>query len=410
MSYSRNRAIVLAIIEGGMTQTEAAHHFGVSTRWVRTLYRRFERDGPEGLYPLSRRPHTQPAKTSAQVTDQILAVRERLVSEGLDAGPESILARLDPATAPSRTTVWRILTKSGAVIAQPHKRPRSSWHRFEAASPNECWQSDFTHVRLADTSDVEVISWLDDHSRYLLHISAYRAITTPIVISTFTAAQDAHGLPASTLTDNGMVYTTRLSGGRNGSYQPNAFETLLADLNITQKNGRPNHPTTQGKIERFHQTLKRWLNSQPAPTTLTELNTQLTVFQAIYNTQRPHRALNGRTPHAAYHATPKDGPTLTQTRNTWRIRYDLVHDNGTITIRYAGRLLHLGIGRSHKGQRVIALANGPEVLILHPKTAQIIAEYTLDPTRTYQKKTRTPPERSPETSPERSPGTPTPRT
>ena len=185
---------------------------------------------------------------------------------------------------------------------------------------------------------------------------------------------------------------------------------MTADLNITQKNGRPNHPTTQGKIERFHQTLKRWLNSQPAPTTLTELNTQLTVFQAIYNTQRPHRALNGRTPHAAYHATPKDGPTLTQTRNTWRIRYDLVHDNGTITIRYAGRLLHLGIGRSHKGQRVIALANGPEVLILHPKTAQIIAEYTLDPTRTYQKKTRTPPERSPETSPERSPGTPTPRT
>src|ERR671910_937954 len=117
--------------------------------------------------------------------------------------------------------------------------------------PNECWQSDFTHYRLATGIDVEIISWLDDHARYALDVTAHSRVTGPIVLATFRQAADLHGYPASTLTDNGMVYTTRFAGGRGGR---NHLEYELRRLHIVQKNSRPNHPTTCGKAERFQQT------------------------------------------------------------------------------------------------------------------------------------------------------------
>ena len=171
---------------------------------------------------------------------------------------------------PAFSTIRRILAAAGLITPEPKKRPKSSYRRFEADQPNECWQSDFTHWQLADGSGVEIINWLDDHSRYLLATRAYRRITGQIVTGTFLAAAERYGPPQSTLTDNGSVYTSRFTGGRNG------FEYLLANLaHITQKNGHPSHPQTQGKIERFHQTLKRWLAAQPTAATIAELQTQL---------------------------------------------------------------------------------------------------------------------------------------
>jgi len=187
-------------------------------------------------------------------------------------------------------------------VPEPPKRPRSSWIRFEAAAPNEVWQSDFTHWHLADGTEVEIISWLDDHSRYLLACAAFRRVAGDDVVATFTAAGDAHGGPAATLTDNGAVYTSRFTGGRNG------FEYLLAWLGVRQKNGAPGHPQTQGKVERFHQTLKRWLGRRPAAADLASLQAQLDAFRPVYNEQRPHRAIGRRTPAAAYAARPKAHP------------------------------------------------------------------------------------------------------
>ncbi len=138
---------------------------------------------------------------------------------------------------------------------------------------DECWQSDFTHWHLADGTDMEILNWLDDHSRYLLGITAHAPVTGDLVTTRFLATAEEHGYPASTLTDNGRVYTARFGGGKN------AFEYLLALLGITQKNGHPGHPQTQGKIERFHQTLKRWLAQQPPATTPIELQAQLDAFQ-----------------------------------------------------------------------------------------------------------------------------------
>lgn len=388
MTYSKNLAIITAITEGQLTQTQAAKQFGVSTRWIRTLLKRYKTGGKQALHPQSKTPHNTPTQTPQQIQQQIIQLRKTLTTQGLDAGPTSIKHHLPP-NSPSTTTIWRILHNHHLITPQPQKRPRSSWHRFEADLPNECWQSDFTYWQLADNTTIQIISWLDDHSRYLIHISAHQSISTRTVIETFTTAQDKHGLPASTLTDNGTVYTTRLTGGRKEHTQPNAFEKLLSSLSITQKNGKPYHPTTQGKIERFHQTLKRWLAAHPAAETIEELNHLLADFQHIYNTQRPHRALHGKTPHHAYTATPKATPTIGEGRELWRVRYDKINNNGTITMRFAGKLVHLGVGRTHKGERVIALVDGPRVMVVYPsgrtRAGEIIATFIIDPKKNYQK-------------------------
>lgn len=387
-NQDKNRVIVLAIIEGGMSQTEAAQRYGVSTRWIRELLNRYHHGGLQALTPRSKAPHTTPHAYPSQTINQILTLRDTLQNEGLDCGPQSIWDRLPPDSRPSPTTIWRILRRHNKIINQPHKRPRSSWHRFEATAPNEMWQSDFTHVSLHNGTNVEVIDWLDDHSRYLLHLSAHPRITTPIVIDTFTQATDTYGLPASTLTDNAMVYTTRLAAGNNNNKtQPNGFEQLLADLHITQKNGRPNHPTTQGKVERLHQTLKLWLTAQPPAHTINELNTQLATFTHIYNHERPHRSLGRRTPHQAYTATPKTFPTMQTSQNIWRVRYDKVDQNGKITLRYAGKLRKLYIAYKHRGTHVITLIHNNHTITINQTTGEIIAEHTLNPNTIYQPRT-----------------------
>src|SRR5580765_8502142 len=178
--------------------------------------------------------------------------------------------------------------------------------------PNETWQSDFTHYRLTRPdgrpgADVEIISWLDDCTRYALHVTAHPRITTPIVRRTFREAAGQHGITASTLTDNGMVYTVRLAGGRGGR---NTFETELRRLHVVQKNSRPAHPTTCGKVERFQQTMKKWLRAQPVqPASIAELRILLEAFTDEYNHRRPHRSLPHRaTPAARYNTMPKALP------------------------------------------------------------------------------------------------------
>ena len=207
-----------------------------------------------------------------------MRVRKELTDAGLDAGPETIAWHLEHhhGHRVSRSTISRHLTAAGLVVPEPKKRPKSSYIRFEASMPNETWQSDFTHYRLTRPdgrpgADIEIISWLDDCTRYALHVTAHPRITTPIVKATFREAAGQHGIPASTLTDNGMVYTVRLAGhGRRGGR--NGFEQQLRAWNVVQKNSRPNHPTTCGKAERFQQTMKKWLRAQPVqPATVAEL-------------------------------------------------------------------------------------------------------------------------------------------
>jgi transposase InsO family protein len=388
---SKPRVIVLSVVQLGLSKADAARRYGVSWQWVHTLITRYQAGGLEALEPRSRRPMSNPRTTPDVVRDRIIELRKQLDAEGLDAGPVTIASHLslEGLSAPSTSTIRRVLHAAGLVVPTPNKRPRSSLHRFSADQPNECWQSDFTHWQLADGSDVEILDWLDDHSRLLLSLSAFVRVSGDDVVNTFTTNINEYGPPAATLTDNGSVYTSRFTGGRNG------FEYLLATLHIRQKNGHPGHPQTQGKIERFHHTLKKWLTRQPPAATLTELQNQLDRFRQLYNTVRPHRALAGRTPADAYRTTPKAAPAGTITNEHYRLRLDRIDGNGKVSLRRAGRMHHLGAGYAHRGQPVIVLIDPTTVTVVQRTTGEILSTHDIDPTRSYWRNTQREPGRWP---------------
>jgi transposase InsO family protein len=257
---SKARLIITAVVLENRQQAEVARSYGVSEGWVSKLVARYRAEGDAALKPRSRRPHSSPTATPIETIALILELRNKLTTTGLDAGPDTIAWHLTHHhhTVVSVATISRYLTQAGLVIPEPKKRPKSSYIRFQAQMPNETWQSDFTHHHLSTPRttgspgktvgvDVEIISWLDDCTRYALHVSAHHRVTGSIVLATFRKATGQHGIPASTLTDNGMVYTVRLAGtGRRGGRT--MLEHELRRLGITQKNSRPNHPTTCGKV------------------------------------------------------------------------------------------------------------------------------------------------------------------
>jgi len=380
---SKRRAVIVAVTVEGITQADAARRFEVSESYVSRLVARYRTEGDAAFEPRSRRPHTSPTAIDAGVVELIVNLRAELTAGGLDAGPDTIRWHLERhhGVAVSVSTVRRRLVAAGLVTPEPRKRPRSSYLRFEAELPNEMWQSDFTHWRLADGTDVEVLAWLDDHARYALSVTAHQPVTGTIVVDTFLETAAQHGFPASVLTDNGLVYTTRFAGGRGGR---NRLETTLAALGVTQKHSRPNHPTTCGKVERFHQTVKRHLAAQTRAATLTELQDQLDACIETYNHHRPHRSLDRRTPAVVYHLLPKAQPTGSDVGPHHRVRYDHVDTTGTVSLRRAGHMHHIGIGRAQAGTPVVVVVNDLDIRVINHDTGEIIRHLTLDPTRDYQ--------------------------
>ena len=185
------------------------------------------------------------------------------------------------------------------------------------------------------------------------------------------------------------MFTTRFAGGKGGR---NALENELRRLGVTQKNGRANHPQTQGKAERFQQTLKRWpAAQQPQPATLTELQTLLDAFTAHYNTRRPHRSLEHRsTPAAACAARPKAAPGDRAVGTHDRVRTDRIDADGKVTLRHAGRLYHIGAGRTHARTRILLLVQDLDIRVINAATGELLRQLTLDPARNYQPTGRPP--------------------
>jgi transposase InsO family protein len=387
---SKARLVITAVVLEGRTQAEAAAAYGVSKGWVSKLIARYRAEGESAFTPRSRRPRSSPNATPEATVERIVRLRKELAEQGLDAGPDTICWHLGHhhGLQVSRTTVARLLAARGLVTPEPKKRPRSSYLRFAAEQPNETWQSDSTHYRLTRPNgtpgaDVEVLSWLDDHSRFALSVTAHHRVTGPIVLATFRQTTARHGVPASTLTDNGMVFTTRLSGGTGGR---NGFEHELRALGVLQKNSRPNHPTTCGKVERFQQTLKKWLQAQRVqPTTLAELQSLIDAFVDSYNRHRPHRSLPHRaTPATACTARPKAAPGDRSVDSHDRVRTDRVDTAGKVTLRHGGRLYSIGIGRTHARTRVLLLVQDLQIRIIDAATGELLRELVLDPTRRYQ--------------------------
>jgi transposase InsO family protein len=267
-----NRLLITAVVIENRPVAHVAAQYGVSQSWLFELVARYQIEGETAFEPRSRRPRNVPRTTPTEVVDLIVEYREKLTATGLDAGPDTIAWHLEHhhGVTVSRATISRYLQAHGLVVPEPKKKPKSSYVRFAAAMPNETWQADFTHYRLRRPdgrpgADCEILSWLDDCSRFALSVTVHHRVTGPIVLRTFRQTVAEHGIPASTLTDNGMVFTTRLSQGKKGAGTRNAFETELRRLGIVQKNSTPGHPTTCGKVERFQCATRRLVVSPVQP-------------------------------------------------------------------------------------------------------------------------------------------------
>jgi transposase InsO family protein len=214
----------------------AAH--GVSASWLFKLLRRYRLEGPAGLAARSRRPHRSPTRIADLFEDEIVALHKALAGDGLDAGAATIhyhLARRHQRP-PSVSTVFRVLKARGFVTLTPQKRPKSSYVRFVADLPNECWQADMTHVELANGDVYEVLNLIDDHSRLCVASRAMQVKATDVVRVLHKAAE-TWGYPASFLTDNGLIFTTARHHQVAG-----VTEQELFGLGIEAKHARPYHP------------------------------------------------------------------------------------------------------------------------------------------------------------------------
>jgi transposase InsO family protein len=376
----KGRFLIETHLRTGRPIAELAAAHDVSRSWLYKLLQRYRREGPAGLEARSRRPHRSPTRIAGHWEEAVVAVRKELADDGFDAGAQTIHHHLAKrlGEAPSVSTIWRVLKARGFVTPQPHKRPKSSYKRFVAELPNECWQADVTHVEIADGRFLEVLNVIDDHSRACVASRAFVSTRSPDVVRTLHRAAEKWGYPEAFLTDNGAIFTASFRGGVG------AMESELLSLGIRSKHSRPYHPQTCGKVERFHQTVKKFLAKQDAPATKKQLQVQLDRFVAYYNAIRPHRGIGRRTPLEAFAAREKAypcGPRIDC--SGYRVRFDKVSKKGNVTLRYRSRLHHIGIGNAYKGWRVILLVAGREVRVLDLDGDQL-RRLTLDPTKDYQ--------------------------
>jgi len=347
---------------------------GISRETFYVWRRRYRAEGLAGLEPRSRAPRTSPGRIAGDVEDAIVALRKELVALGVDAGPGTIqwhLGRRGRRPVPSEATIWRTLVRRGCVVPEPRKRPKSSFRRFEASVPNELWQADCVDWVIAP-GPVRILSFVDDHSRVALRVKALPEATSEATWLAFCEATAAWGVPLGQLTDNGLNFSGRLRGFEV------RFEIELRAIGVVRKTSRPYHPQTCGKVERFQQTLKKWLRRQPLAADLVELQAQLNAFVAYYNHQRPHRGIGRRTPAERWAATPPavnlgialPGPAQATTA--------IVRPSGVVPLgRY---LIHIGADWRGRTARIHHDDTHAAVFIDH----KLVRALPLNPTRRYQ--------------------------
>jgi transposase InsO family protein len=347
---------------------------GISRQTFYGWRRRYQLEGLDGLELRSRAPKTSPARIAADVEETIVALRKELADLGVDHGPSTIqwhIGRRGLAKVPSEATIWRVLVRRGFVVPAPRKRPKTSFRRFEATAPNELWQADCIDWVIA-AGVVKILSFLDDHSRVALRVKALPEATSEATWLTFCDAAAGWGIPLGQLSDNGLNFSGRLRG-----FEVH-FERQLRAIGVVPKTSRPFHPQTCGKVERFQQTLKKWLRRQPLPDTLDELQAQLDAFVGYYNHHRPHRGIGRVTPAERWAATPPAINLGIALPSPAHHTNAVVGPNGVV---HAGRYL-IGVGITWAAQQARIDHDDTQyaVFIGH----QLVRAGTIDPTRRYQ--------------------------
>ena len=371
----------------GAVSTFCAEH-GISRKSFYELRKRALADGPAAvLEPRTRRPKTSPLKLTDVVREQAIGVRAALEASGLDHGPISVHDKMcamgmDPV--PSIASLARIFRQAGVARLEPKKKPRSAWRRFVYPAPNACWQLDATEYVLTGGRKCVIFQLIDDHSRYAVASHVAWGETAEAAIVVFDKAVTDHGVPQRLLSDNGLA----LNPSRRGYLGQLVVHVM--SLGVEPITGKPYKPTTQGKNERFHQTLFRYLDKQPLAGSLAELQAQVDAFDHIYNTERPHQGLPGRvTPQAAWQATekaeaprptgqrlvrpatPRPRPVLVPTDLPDGTQAKKLTSNGTFMLDS----VHYMVGGQHGFQQVLVVTHGDKITVADLE-GEILIEHT----------------------------------
>jgi putative transposase len=353
---------------------------GVTTR---TFYRHRARIEAEGVWrERSRRPHTSPGRSEPELDAWICKLR---VDLGVDNGADFIrvaLRRVHEQTGaswrvPARSTINRVLRRHNLLTVHPTKRPRNSWRRFSFAQPRDCYQIDATEVRLADGSKAVVFDVIDDCSRRLVACRAAPSETADAAVAAIIKAVKDCGAPGIVLADNGAAFTHRLI---KPDAAPSRFARTVAAFGTRLIHSSPYHPQTCGKVERHHQTLKKWLNAQPSPTSLRALQRLLDTYREYYNSQRSHSALAGRiTPQQAWTAAPTlGGPGHLPVQTDATVHNGPVSATGTIRV---GKQ-RIGVGVAYYGAKLTTIRNDDHATV-YDADGNPIGYAHLKPGKTY---------------------------
>src|SRR5690606_9010831 len=292
---------VLAVLAGASV-SETAARIGVSRQSLHAWLRRYRESGLSGLVDRSRRPKSSPSQLSAEVEAVVCELRR----EHQRWGPVRLVheaERLGVDPAPSRMAVYRALVRHGLVNPRQRRKRREDYLRWERQAPMQLWQMDIVGgVFLADGTEAKIITGVDDHSRYCVIAQVVARPTGRAVCLAFAAALRTFGVPDEVLTDNGKQFTDRF--GKGGEV---LFDRICRDNGITHRLTQPRSPTTTGKVERFHQSLRRELLDDAVPfADLQEAQAAVGAWVADYNTHRPHQALGMACPVERF--TPKTDP------------------------------------------------------------------------------------------------------
>ena len=294
---SVRRAVVEIKSTKGLNVSVFAAQHGISRDTFYRLRREAAARGQQAaLEPGSRAPHNVVNKTPVWVEGRIVELRKQLEDFGADAGPASIRDRLqlEMESPPSESTIWRILSRRGFITPDPSKAPGRPWRRFTAERANECWQIDDTAWEMSNGEEVKIIDIIDDHSRVCVGSVAVESCNGIEAFKAITQAGQRWGLPERFLSDNAPAFRESLAN-------------YVAVAGVKSSHSRPYHPQTCGKVERFHQTLKKFL-SQRSAHSISELQANIDKFIEFYNYERPHRSLGRKQPAAVFKSAPKSGP------------------------------------------------------------------------------------------------------
>jgi transposase InsO family protein len=361
---------VLEVLDEGVPVTVVARRYGVARQTVHEWLRRYaDEGGLSGLADRSPRPDSCPHQMSVAVEAQVVAVRR----EHPGWGPSRIRWQLERAAVVPLP--GRLIGVPGAAASRPfdgrkRKRRREDYRRWERGRAMELWQMDVMGgVHLADGLEVKVVTGLDDHSRYVVSAKVVLRATARPVCQALAEALARHGVPAQILTDNGKVFTGRFGRGPG----PVMFDRICADNGIRHLLTAPYSPTTTGKVERLHKTMRaEFFNSADGVfATVAELQDALDEWVTEYNTARPHQSCGGRPPAERFaladrSITPDDSAALPAPRPAVTVKRPAgvsrwVNAHGKISL--AG--FSYVAGATYAGEPVEVVVTGGLVDILH---------------------------------------------